>query len=130
MKIIILFLIMFTTLSLTAQTKMETFCLENGLTTIVTKDNYTVAKHTFTEQATMLLATYDYTIEATYKLTETDIKLMSIKNTFVSNSGFVLDFDNYRGGLKENITKKSWEKLKGNINKRCQTLIDKYNGTN
>ena len=126
MKTIILILTMFVTLPITAQTKIETFCLENDLTVSATKESYTIVKQTFTEQATMFPATYTYTIEATYTITDKEIKLITIKNTAVSNNGFILDFENYRGALKENITKKAWEKLKGNIHKRCQTLIDKY----
>lgn len=109
------------------QTKIEQFCLDNGLEIVSNHDGNIVAKFHTNEASHLLTITYSYDFEALYYLTKEGAKLTSVRNVRCSNNGVTISMTEYRGGFKENITKKSWQNIVDSVNKKCQGILDSYN---
>lgn len=110
-----------------SQSKIEKFCLENGLEIVSNHDGNITAKFYTNEAASILGVTYSYDFEAIYYLTSDGAKLTSIRNTKCSNNGVTLSMTEHRGGFKENITKGSWQNIVNSVNKKCQNILNNYN---
>lgn len=109
-----------------AQTKAETFAIENGLEVTLSKGESVMAKQTVSENLNVYLMAFSYTIEITYSITSDGIKVTKMENTKVTNNGRLIDMTKFRGLAVDNMSKKQWEKLVANVNAVAEETISKW----